>query len=644
MMKIKKVGILALLVLFSTPALAQLTLPQLVSDGMVLQRNEEVKIWGWSDSGKKVKVTFLDSVYTTTANDSGEWAVHLAPMEAGGPYEMQIVSDNEKTIEDIMVGEVWIASGQSNMELPMERVAPLYKEEIASADYPDIRHFEVPQRYNFDHPEKDLPSGEWILTTPESVHQRSAVAHFYAKHLYEKYEVPIGIINSSLGGSPIEAWMSEEALKSFPEHYEEALRFRDDELIEQIEKADQQRISEWYRSSTEKDAGYKGSKPWYANSTDVSDWNTMDIPGYWADTETDSINGVVWFRKEIEIPETMAGNSARLEMGRIADADSTFVNGIFVGNTTYQYPPRWYEIPESVLREGKNNITVRVVNERGRGGFFYDKAYEITTEKDTVDLKGEWKYKVGTEMEPLESQTFIRWKPMGLYNAMIAPLTDYRIKGAIWYQGESNTDRPEEYQKLFPAMIKDWRENWNQGDFPFLFVQLANYMKPAEQPSDSDWARLREAQLQTLEVPRTGMAVAIDIGEWNDIHPLNKKDVGDRLALAARGIAYNEDLVYSGPIYQSMEIDGDSIRLSFDHTGSGLKALGDDELHHFAIAGKDQKFKWAQAKIDGDEVVAWNDEIENPLHVRYAWADNPEKANLYNKEGLPASPFRTDDW
>ncbi len=643
-MKIKKFGILALLVLFATPALAQLTLPQLVSDGMVLQRNEEVKIWGWSGSGEKIKVTFLDSVYTTTADYSGEWAVYLSPMDAGGPYEMHIASDTQKTIEDIMVGEVWVASGQSNMVLPMERVAPLYKEEIFSADYPHIRHFEVPQRYNFDHPEEDLPSGEWIPTTPESVHQRSAAAHFYAKHLHEKYEVPIGIINSSLGGSPIESWMSEEALKSFPEYYEEALRFRDDELIEQIETADQQRISEWYTTSTEKDAGYKGTQPWYANSTDVSDWNTMEIPGYWADTETGPIDGVVWFRKEIEIPESMAGKPARLEMGRIVDADSTFVNGVFVGNTTYQYPPRWYDIPENVLREGKNNITLRVVNERGRGGFFYDKPYEITTETDTVDLKGEWKYKVGAEMEPLESQTFIRWKPLGLYNGMIAPLTDYRIKGTIWYQGESNVDRPEEYQELFSAMIEDWRQNWKQGDFPFLYVQLANYKKPSEQPSDSDWARLREAQLNTLEVPCTGMAVAIDIGEWNDIHPLNKKDVGDRLALAARGIAYDEELVYSGPIYQSMEIEGDSIRLSFDHTGSGLKALGDNALHHFAIAGNDQEFKWAQAKIDGDEVVVWNDEIENPLHVRYAWADNPEKANLYNNEGLPASPFRTDDW
>ena len=642
-MNCKKLGVLVLLTFLTVPASAQLVLPKLISDGMVLQRNEEVKIWGWADPEESVEVTFLDSVYTTTANGSGEWAVHLHPAEAGGPYDIEVESGNRQTIKDVMVGEVWIASGQSNMELSMYRVSPLYKDEIATANYPDIRYFEVPKRYDFDRPAEDLSSGEWVPADTTNILQLSAVSYFYAKHLHETLGVPVGIINSSLGGSPVEAWMSEEALEPFSAHYQEALRFKDDNLIEQIETADQQRISQWHETSFENDAGYQAKEPWYSTSTDDSDWNTMTIPGFWADEEAGPVNGVVWFRREIEIPESVAGKSAKLEMGRIVDADSVFVNGVFVGNTTYQYPPRWYDIPGDLLKQGKNQITVRVVNERGRGGFFFDKPYEITNGTDTIDLKGKWKYRVGTEMEPLQGQTFVRWKPLGLYNAMIAPLTDYRIKGAIWYQGESNADQPQEYHELFSAMIADWREKFGQGEFPFLYVQLPNFMEPSSEPDDSNWALLREAQLNTLTSPNTGMAIAIDIGEWNDIHPLNKKDVANRLALAARNIAYNEDLEYSGPVYQSMRIEEDKIRLFFDHTGSGLTVLGGDELNHFAIAGEDGEFKWAQAEIDGDEVVVWNDDIKKPLYVRYAWADNPENANLYNKEGLPASPFRTDD-
>ena len=635
---------LALLILIPVCASAQLTLPRLISDGMVLQRDTEVKVRGWATPGESVELTFRDSVFTFTADGSGYWAAHLPEMEAGGPYTMKVESDTVKTVENIMIGEVWVASGQSNMELPMERVKPLYREEIASADYPEIRFFEVPKRYNFDFPEQEIPSGEWISVDTSSIHQLSAAAYFYARHLHNLHEVPVGIINSSMGGSPAEAWLSEDALKAFPGHHQQALRFRDDALIEQIENDDRQRISAWHDTAFENDRGYQNASPWHSDNTDISGWNAMNIPGYWADVISEPVNGVFWFRKEIEVPESMAGKSAKLEAGRIVDADSTFVNGEFVGNTTYQYPPRWYEIPENTLREGTNNITVRVVNERGRGGFIPDKPYEITTETDTIDLKGEWKYRIGVEMEPLEGQTFIRWKPLGLYNAMIAPLTDYSISGVIWYQGESNTGRPEEYAELFPSLIEDWRANWNQGDFPFLYVQLANYMAADDHPTDSNWARLREAQLRTLEVPNTAMAVAIDIGEWNDIHPLNKKDVGKRLALAARKLAYHEDLVYSGPIYRSMKIDGHEIRLKFDHTGSGLTTPGDESLEHFAIAGEDQQFVWAEARIEGDEVVVHSDEVENPVHVRYGWADNPASANLYNREGLPASPFRTDDW
>ena len=338
-------------------------------------------------------------------------------------------------------------------------------------------------------------------------------------------------------------------------------------------------------------------------------------------------------------------NRRSSNLGRIIDADSVFVNGVFVGTTSYQYPPRRYTIPPAVLKSGKNTIVVRVISNRGKGGFAEDKPYEIVVGKEKIDLKGEWQYKLGAKMEPLRGQTFIRWKPVGLYNAMIAPLLNFRIKGVIWYQGESNAGRPIEYRSLFPALIRDWRNNWKIGDFPFLFVQLPNFMEAKPQPSESNWALLRESQLMAASLPNTAMAVAIDIGEWNDIHPLNKYDVGKRLALAAQKVAYGDDeVVYSGPLYKSMRLDGNKIILTFTHVGGGLVARNDEALGGFAICGADSQFVWAQAKIEGDKVIVWSEAVANPIAVRYAWADNPESANLYNAEGLPTSPFRTDEF
>ena len=612
---------------------------------MVLQRQADVKIWGWAAIQEKISIRFNDSIYITTTDDSGEWEIKLSNLEAGGPYTMIIKGSNTITIKDIVIGDVWICSGQSNMELPMKRVSPIYEPDIANADNIFIRYFTVPQQYNFNEPQIDLKSGSWQTANPENILNFSAVAYFFAHELYEKYRVPIGLINTSLGGSPAEAWISEESIKAFPEHYKEAQRFKDSTLINQIENQDRVRIQAWYDQLRQKDEGYKDpQKIWYDPSLNTADWATMKIPGYWANTEIGTVNGVVWFKKEINIPVSMVGQQAKLILGRIVDADSVFVNGVFVGTTGYQYPPRRYNIPSNLLKEEKNTIIVRVISNIGNGGFVLDKPYELIAGGQKIDLKGDWQYRLGTKMEPLAGQTFIRWKPLGLYNAMISPLLNYRIKGVVWYQGESNAERPIEYRELFPALIRDWRNKWNQGDFPFLFVQLANFMEAKSEPSESNWALLRESQLKTLSLPNTGMAVTIDIGEWNDIHPLNKKDVGKRLAYAAQKVAYNdENVIYSGPIYQSMKIDGDKVILTFINIGSGLIAECGGELKHFAIAGVDRKFVWAKTKIENDKIVVWNDKVPNPVAVRYAWADNPAGANLYNREGLPASPFRTDE-
>lgn len=634
--------------LISITSFGQVKLPKLISDGMILQRNTPIKIWGWAGKNEQISIRFIGSTYNITADNNGKWNVILAKHKEGGPFEMEISASNVITIHNIMIGDVWLCSGQSNMELPMRRVSPIYKTEIANCANDFIRQFTVPQKYNFKMPQEDLESGNWVSAKPETILDFSAVAYFFAKELYDKYKVPIGLIHSSLGGSPVEAWISEEFIKQYPAYYEEAQKFKDDSLIKNIEDGDNKRIHDWYVLLRQKDEGYKDpQKIWCDPNINTSDWATMKIPGYWANTELGSINGVVWFRKKVNVPASLVGKPALLVLGRIVDADSVFINGTFVGTTSYQYPPRRYNLSSTVLKEGENTIVVRIINSAGKGGFVEEKPYKIYTDNDSLDLTGEWQYRLGAKMDWLASQTFIRWKPVGLYNAMISPLLNYQIKGAIWYQGESNTskERALEYRRLLPTMISDWRSRWHQGDFPFLIVQLANFMDKKDQPSESDWALLRESQLKTLSVPNTGLAVTIDIGEGNDIHPLNKKDVGNRLSLAAQKIAYGDKrVVYSGPIYKSMKISKNKIIMTFTNTGKGLMAKGDGELKYFAVTGADKKFVWAKAKIDKNKVIVWSESINKPIAVRYAWADNPDGANLYNKEGLPASPFRTDEF
>ena len=634
---------LFLFISLSLSAFATVRLPKLISDGMILQRNCNVKIWGWADPKEKITVEVVGKRMVCQANEKGEWLVILSPQKAGGPFSMKITGTNTIKINDILFGDVWLCSGQSNMELPMYRVKPKYEEVIKNSENNNIRCFAVPQKYNFKSEQTDFVEGSWKAANPTNVLNFSAVAYFFAAELYRKYNVPVGLINSSLGGSPVEAWMSESALKAFPNHLNEAIKFRNDELIKQIESSDNERINGWNKESVEKDLGLKNS--FHKSGIDDSGWMVMNIPGYWEKTAIGNVNGVVWFRKEFQISPEDASKPAFLNLGRIVDADSVFVNEKYVGSTTYLYPPRWYKVPQGVLTSGKNVIVVRVVNNSGNGGFVLDKPYELTVAGKTIDLRGEWKMKLGCTMPPLASQTFIRWKPMGLYNGMIAPLLNYNIKGTIWYQGESNTGNPAEYTRLFPAMIKDWRGKFGQGEFPFLFVQLANFMESAAQPSESNWAETREAQLKALSVPQTAMAVIIDLGEWNDIHPLRKQDVGKRLALAAQKLAYNDKkVIYSGPIYKSMKIVGNKIELTFNHVGGGLMAKNSETLHYFSIAGADKKFVWANAKIVNKKVIVWSDTVSNPVAVRYAWADNPENANLYNRENLPASPFKTDFW
>ncbi len=620
---------------------ADVLLPKLISDGMVLQRDVKVNVWGWADANEKVTVTIDGKSVSTTTDENGKWKLQLKPHKAGGPYTMLIEGKNKIELKNILFGDVWLCSGQSNMELPVRRVLPLYTAEIKSAVNSNIRSFTVPQKYNFKYPESDFSSGNWREVNPQSVLNFSAVAYFFASEIYSKYKIPVGIINASLGGSPIQSWMSEEALEAFPQYLNEARKFRDDQLIKDIESADNKRSNEWYATSNQRDAGLSGN--WKNPELNDSDWKTMTIPGYWNDFFSEIKNGVVWFRKEFTVSKNDAKKSANLNLGRIVDADSVFINERFVGNVTYQYPPRWYNVPENVLREGKNVIVVRVVSNAGKGGFVPDKPYEISIGATKIDLKGDWKMKQGCAMDALPGPTFIRWKPLGLYNSMIAPQLNFVLKGVLWYQGESNTGNPAEYAQLLPAMIADWRKNFQQKNLPFIYAQLPNFMESKSEPTESNWAAFRHAQASALSVKRTAMTVNIDLGEWNDIHPLNKKDIAMRMAIAARKMVYNDRIIVaSGPIYKSSKLRENKVEISFSNIGSGLITKDGNAPKYFAIAAADKKFVWANAEIRKNKVIVWNESITNPVFVRYAWEDNPEKVNLYNREGLPAGTFEAE--
>jgi sialate O-acetylesterase len=623
---------------------AQVRLPQLIADKMVLQRGIPLKLWGWAAPSEQVELKFGGRSYRTRAGADSNWEVRLPPMTAGGPYTLDIRASNHLIVNDILVGDVWFCSGQSNMVLLMERVKEKYPEDIAGADFPEIRNFFVPTAADVTAVHPDLPHSGWKEANPADVLGFGAAMYFFARDLYRKYHVPIGIINSSVGGTPIQAWISAAGFEGMPAYAEQIARFTDTNNMGVILR----RPMPADRSKENPDLGLAGAVKWYSPDYDPVGWHPFWLPGYWVDQGVRGLNGVVWFRKEIDVPASLAGKPAKLFVGRIIDADETYLNGVKVGNITYQYPPRRYEVPAGLLKEGKNLLVVRVTNTSGKGGFVPDKRYELTDGFTHIDIRGDWQYKVGEVFPPRRetggpTMVSAQNEPTGLYNTMVAPAIRYGIKGFLWYQGEANTGNPHEYRQLLPALIADWRAKWQEGNLPFLYVQLPNFMEVQYSPSESQWAELREAELDALAVPNTGMAVTIDIGEWNDIHPLDKKDVGDRLALAAEKIAYGDSsVVASGPIYQSARVDGNKIILSFTGTGSGLMVKGGGELQQFAIAGADRKFVWADARIEGDHVIVSSPDVVIPYYVRYAWADNPEGANLYNKEGLPASPFRTD--
>lgn len=634
-------------VLAALPVLcrADVRLPSLVSDGMVLQRDKKVHLWGWATPGEEVSVTFNKQTVKCKTADNGRWDVYLQPMPAGGPFKMVVKGNNTLTVNDVLLGDVWLCSGQSNMEYQVYKAAVNFPDDIAHAGDYKIREFAVKNPYKMQ-PQVNAV-GSWVQANPETVLKFSAVGYFFAQSLYKTYKVPIGIIHSSYPGSPAEAWVSDEELKEFSQYLEKARPFKDSAYTQSVLKHDRTITAQWMAEVKKNDAGLQNGRALWSREPGTDGWKPMQVPSYWEDSGAPNVDGVVWIKKTITVPKTMLGKPVFLEMGLVEDIDSTYINGTFVGSKDNKYLVRRYEVPQGVLKAGENIIVIRIINRENKGGITPGKQYRLVNQNGSVDLAGQWHYKVGYATAAIPSKTFTRveFLPTIQYHSRIEPLIGYTIKGAAWYQGESNSGKAGEYQRLLSTMIKDWRTRWQQGDFPFLIVQLANHMQPAVQPRGSGWAMLREAQLKTSRaVPASGMSVSIDVGEAYDVHPYDKKTVGDRLALVARRVAYGDDkLIASGPVYQSMQAEGNKIILTFEPSASALVAKG-GELKQFAIAGADKVFHWAKAKIENDKIVVWVDDLSQPVAVRYAWGDNPVGCNLYNAAGLPASPFRTDSW
>lgn len=630
------------------------------TDNMVLQQAAVVPVWGTAGHGIIVRICFAGQEKSARTNSKGNWQVNLEPLAANSIPQDMIISANDAAhtrlvLRNILVGEVWVCSGQSNMEWPVAR-SQNQDIEIAGANFTGIRLLTIP-RLVAEKPLKEIKAGAWTVCNQETAANFSAVGYFFGRELHRRLDLPVGLINASWGGTAAEAWTSKKSLLENPELAELVPQYERNisNLTELNAKYEKENRLLTQKTRDVKNEGYP--RGWADIPAPAGEWNDMELPGVWQSRGL-NFSGILWFRKEIELPVEWVGRELRLSIGATDKSDTTYFNNIKVGGVTMaDRPDAWsflrsYTVPANLAGNGKNVIAVRVHSDRFAGGMTgpavnMNLSCPALPGSPPIRLAGVWKYAIENNygqinIPPPPPGPNNPNSPSGLFNGMISPLLPFALRGAIWYQGESNANRAVQYQTLFPALIRDWRKHWGRGEFPFLFVQLANYMAEQSGPVEtSQWAELREAQTMTLRLPNTGMATTIDIGNAEDIHPQNKQDVGLRLALNALAKVYGRiDVAYSGPMFKTATREGKALRIHFDHVNGGLKCRGEKPLG-FAIAGVNRKFVWAQAEIDGNTVLAQATEVSEPQFVRYAWADNPI-CNLYNGAGLPAVPFRSD--
>ncbi|GGF20705.1 9-O-acetylesterase [Flavobacterium limi] len=614
-------------------------MPLLFSDGMVLQRNKEIPVWGWADANEKITIHFNKQTKTIQADNNGKWIVKLASEKAGGPFELAITGKNKIVIKNVLVGEVWICSGQSNMEFQVSKTMNA-KDQINDSNYPMIRHFGVAQDLSGT-PKEDLKAGKWEVSSKETVGNFTAVGFYFAKKIYAELKIPIGIINTSWGGTCIETWTSHEAFQNsdeFKAMIAEVPTVNMDEIFENYKKSLLGNI----RKIQGFDVTLANEDQFKTFEFNDNNWPEIKAPSLWENQQIGNMDGIVWMRKTIGLTAEQARKEAILHLAKVDDEDITYINGVQVGTNNIWEKLRVYKIPAGVLKEGKNVIAVRIADYTGGGGIYGDPVdLKIQFKDSNLPLEGLWKFNIVQVKIAVSPNSY----PSLLYNAMVNPLVPYAIQGVLWYQGEANVWRAKQYKKAFPLMIQDWRTKFNQGSFPFYFVQLSTFDEfGGNSKKGSRWAELREAQSETLKVPNTGMAVTTDIGNAKDIHPTNKQDVGLRLAAIALNNVYGEKQIFSGPTYKSQEIKGNQIILTFNNIGSGLSTPNNSELKGFEIAGADQIFHSAKAIIKDNKIIVSSENVPNPVAVRYGWADDDTEINLFNKEKFPASPFRTDNW